>query len=65
MHSYSREETRAFTDYLNHLVAGDPDMQGKMPVNPESDDIFRLLSEGVLLCKVFEQERDVIESILF
>lgn len=48
-HSYSLEERRAFAEYLNQLLADDPDLRGSLPLNPNSDDLFRVASQGLLL----------------
>ena len=52
LHSYSHEEVRAFTEYINAQLSGDPDLQGDLPINPDSGDLFRVASKGVLLCKM-------------
>jgi hypothetical protein len=52
-HSYSLEERRAFSEYLNQLLADDPDLKSVLPLNPNSDDLFRIASQGLLLWFVF------------
>eukprot|EP01122_Echinamoeba_exundans_P003462 TRINITY_DN1355_c0_g1_i2.p1 TRINITY_DN1355_c0_g1~~TRINITY_DN1355_c0_g1_i2.p1 ORF type:complete len:703 (-),score=225.91 TRINITY_DN1355_c0_g1_i2:487-2595(-) len=54
-HSYSLEERRAFSEYLNQLLADDPDLKSVLPLNPNSDDLFRVASQGLLLCKLINK----------
>jgi hypothetical protein len=49
MHSYSHEEVRAFSEYLNRSLKDDPDMKNDLPLNPQSGDLFRVAAKGVLL----------------
>jgi hypothetical protein len=48
-HSYSVEECRAFSDYINQLLKDDPDLQDSLPLNPYSEDLFKVTSKGLLL----------------
>jgi len=36
---------------MNHILADDPDLRGIIPINPASDDIFKLVGSTTLLCK--------------
>lgn len=46
---YSAEETRSFSDYINGVLKDDPDLAGSLPLNPQSDDLFNVASQGILL----------------
>lgn len=48
-HSYSKEECRGFVNYVNEWVQGDPDLQGLLPINPNSEDVFRVMGTTCLL----------------
>ncbi|KAL6067230.1 fimbrin [Balamuthia mandrillaris] len=54
-HSYSQEEKRAFTIHINNLLKDDPDLQDVLPMDPESKDLFEVVSKGVLLCKLINR----------
>jgi len=45
------DEIRSFAEHLNAELAHDPWLAGKLPVNPDSDDIFRVTAESVMLCR--------------
>jgi len=45
--SFSQSEKRGYIDYINQDLAGDPDIPA-LPVSLESDDIFTVISEGIL-----------------
>jgi hypothetical protein len=49
-HSYSVEETEAFTEFINMQLKGDKDVADLLPVKPSS--LFEACSDGVLLCKL-------------
>jgi len=51
-HSYSKEETRGFVNYINEWVQNDPDLRGILPINPDSEDVFRAIGSTCLLCKL-------------
>lgn len=50
-HSYSHEERRSFVDYINYILRDDPDLKGVIPIDKESDQIFKEVRNGLLLCK--------------
>jgi hypothetical protein len=39
IHSYSDEEKRAFTSHINHTLAKDPHVGGRLPMNTESEQV--------------------------
>ncbi len=49
VHSYSFEERRSFTEYINQLLKDDPDLRDVLPLNPNSNDLFSACSRGLLL----------------
>ena len=51
-HTYSNEEKIAFCDHINSTLGADVDCEGLLPLNPESDDLFQKVSNGVLLIKL-------------
>jgi hypothetical protein len=48
-HSYTAGEKRAFCIRTNQLLAGDPDLQDMLPMDPDSKDLFDVVSKGILL----------------
>lgn len=50
-HSYSYEERRSFVDYINFVLRDDPDLKHLIPIDKESDQIFKDVQSGLLLCK--------------
>lgn len=51
VHSYSEEETSAFTEHINNCLHHDKDVAPLLPMNPV-DGLFRSVSDGILLCKL-------------
>lgn len=49
-HSYSEQELRAFTDYINSLLANDPALRSVLPM--KGTELFTVITESVLLCKL-------------
>eukprot|EP01087_Luapelamoeba_hula_P001000 TRINITY_DN1075_c0_g1_i3.p1 TRINITY_DN1075_c0_g1~~TRINITY_DN1075_c0_g1_i3.p1 ORF type:complete len:1050 (-),score=333.21 TRINITY_DN1075_c0_g1_i3:60-3209(-) len=56
-HSYSTEETRAFSEHINELLRDDSELAGFLPINPNSNDLFQAIKEGYLLCKLINKIR--------
>jgi hypothetical protein len=42
----------AFAEYINSILAGDKDLEGIIPVNTETNDLFKALASGVVFCKL-------------
>ena len=46
----------AFSEYINSVLSGPgPDGKGGvagLPLDPKTDDLFRVVAEGVLLCRL-------------
>lgn len=51
-HSYLVEERICFTKLINSILEKDQDVSGIIPINPESDDVFHALEDGVILSKL-------------
>lgn len=52
-HSYSEEETQAFSEHINFCLQLDPVLQGRhLPLIPDSMDLFAKCNDGLLLCKL-------------
>ena len=41
-----------FTKLINYILIEDADVQGILPINPENDDVFHSLEDGVILSKL-------------
>lgn len=50
--TFSEEERSAYVRVINTVLKSDPDCQKYLPINPDSMDVFLLLKDGVLLCKL-------------
>ncbi|XP_035872681.1 plastin-3 isoform X2 [Phyllostomus discolor] len=51
-HSYSEEEKYAFVNWINKALENDPDCRHVIPMNPNTDDLFKAVSDGIVLCKM-------------
>ncbi|KAG7388811.1 phospholipid scramblase 1 [Phytophthora boehmeriae] len=51
LHSYSEEETVAFTQHINNCLSTDKDVASLMPISMDAG-LFRSVCDGVLLCKL-------------
>ncbi|XP_041431006.1 plastin-3 isoform X1 [Xenopus laevis] len=51
-HSYSEEEKYAFVNWINKALETDPDSMHVLPMNPNTNDLFRTLGDGIVLCKM-------------
>jgi len=54
-HTYSLAEKRSYCDFINDELKDDPDLSAFLPMDPTSDDLFNVISKGVLLCKLINQ----------
>lgn len=48
-HSFSNEERRSFADIISFNHKNDPDLSDIIPINPETDDLFTAVGNGILL----------------
>ncbi|TMW68138.1 hypothetical protein Poli38472_007810 [Pythium oligandrum] len=51
VHSYSEEETAAFTEHITNCLHHDKDLSAVFPIRAK-DGLFRAVSDGVVLCKL-------------
>uniref|UniRef100_A0A8C4VSJ7 Plastin-3 n=1 Tax=Gopherus evgoodei TaxID=1825980 RepID=A0A8C4VSJ7_9SAUR len=51
-HSYSEEEKYAFVNWINKALENDPDCRHVIPMNPNTDDLFKAVRDGIVLCKM-------------
>uniref|UniRef100_A0A1A8G3W9 Plastin-3 n=1 Tax=Nothobranchius korthausae TaxID=1143690 RepID=A0A1A8G3W9_9TELE len=51
-HSYSEEERYAFVNWINTALEKDPDCQHVLAMDPNTDDLFTALGDGIVLCKM-------------
>lgn len=57
-HSYLVEERICFTNLANHILKDDEEVKEIVPINPESDDLFHSLEDGIILCKLINAAAD-------
>lgn len=51
-HSYSEEEKYAFVNWINKALENEPDCQHVLPMNPNTNDLFKAVGDGIVLCKM-------------
>ncbi|XP_029462363.1 plastin-3 [Rhinatrema bivittatum] len=51
-HSYSEEEKYAFVNWINKALENDPDCQHVLQMNPNTNDLFKAVGDGIVLCKM-------------
>ncbi|XP_075429246.1 LOW QUALITY PROTEIN: plastin-3 [Ascaphus truei] len=51
-HSYSEEEKYAFVNWINKALENDPDCKHVIPMNPNTNDLFKAVGDGIVLCKM-------------
>ncbi|OCT95586.1 plastin-2 [Xenopus laevis] len=51
-HSYSEEEKYAFVNWVNKALEKDQDCKHVIPMNPDTDDLFKAVGDGIVLCKM-------------
>ncbi|XP_056599644.1 plastin-1 [Triplophysa dalaica] len=62
-HSYSDEEKVAFVNWINKALAKDPDCEHLIPMNPETDSLFKSVKDGIFLCKMINlSQPDTIDE---
>ncbi|CAH0482934.1 unnamed protein product [Peronospora belbahrii] len=54
LHSYSEEETVAFTEHINNTLQADKDVAYLMPISVDAG-LFRTVCDGVVLCKLINK----------
>uniref|UniRef100_A0A665TU34 Lymphocyte cytosolic protein 1 (L-plastin) n=1 Tax=Echeneis naucrates TaxID=173247 RepID=A0A665TU34_ECHNA len=51
-HSYSEEEKVAFVNWINKALEKDADCKHVLPMDPNSDELFTAMGDGIVLCKM-------------
>ncbi|XP_034741116.1 plastin-2 [Etheostoma cragini] len=51
-HSYSEEEKVAFVNWINKALEKDADCKHVLPMDPNSDDLFTAMGDGIVFCKM-------------
>lgn len=51
-HSYLVEEKLCFAKLVNEFLKNDADLTEVIPLNPESDDLFHSMEDGIVLSKL-------------
>lgn len=51
-HSYLIEERICFAKLINEMLGHDEDVKEVIPINPENDDMFHAMEDGIVLCKL-------------
>uniref|UniRef100_A0A8D0D664 Lymphocyte cytosolic protein 1 (L-plastin) n=1 Tax=Sander lucioperca TaxID=283035 RepID=A0A8D0D664_SANLU len=51
-HSYSEEEKVAFVNWINKALEKDEDCKHVLPMDPNSDDLFTAMGDGIVFCKM-------------
>lgn len=49
-HSYSEEEKVSFVEHINSVLEDNPLTKNILPINPDTDDLFKKCKDGLLLC---------------
>ena len=50
--TFSNEERSAFSKVVTQCLIKDPDCKKYFPIDPETNDVFKILCDGVVLCKL-------------
>ncbi|EEB07961.1 fimbrin [Schizosaccharomyces japonicus yFS275] len=51
-HTINEEERREFIKHVNSVLAGDPDLQDRIPINTETFEFFDQCKDGLVLSKL-------------
>jgi len=49
-HSFSEEEKVSFVEHINSSLSSSPLLKGRLPINPDNNDLFGACKDGLLLC---------------
>ncbi|KAG9343521.1 hypothetical protein JZ751_013687 [Albula glossodonta] len=62
-HSYSDEEKVAFVNWINKALKDDPDCKHLVPMDPDTESLFKSVKDGILLCKMINlSQPDTIDE---
>ena len=64
--TFSEEERAAYVKVINSSLADDPVCKKYLPIDPESNEVFDRIKNGVLLCKLINkaQEGTIDERVI-
>lgn len=51
-HSYLVEEKICFAKLINVILKDDEEVKELIPINPDNDDVFHVLEDGIVLSKL-------------
>ncbi|WZZ39190.1 hypothetical protein YC2023_035449 [Brassica napus] len=51
LHTINQSEKGSFVHHINRYLGDDPFLRQFLPLDPDSDDLYELVKDGVLLCK--------------
>lgn len=51
-HSVRQEEQAAFSNWINIKLENDPDLKHILPLDPNGDNLYEAIKDGILLCKI-------------
>jgi hypothetical protein len=49
LHTYTEEERSALVEHINNVLLDDETLQGRIPIDPNNDDIFSSVQDGLIL----------------
>ncbi|XWS76003.1 hypothetical protein CRYUN_Cryun01aG0140200 [Craigia yunnanensis] len=52
LHTISESEKASYVAHINNYLAQDGFLNKHLPINPSSNDLFEIVKDGVLLCKL-------------
>jgi plastin-1 len=60
---YSDKEKNRYAKLINKALKDDPDCGGRIPIDPETDELYDKIKDGVILCKLVNKcEPDTINE---
>lgn len=52
LHTISESEKASYVEHINNYLVGDEFLKRIIPIDPQTDDLFEIAKDGVLLCKL-------------
>ncbi|XP_073357488.1 fimbrin-5-like [Aegilops tauschii subsp. strangulata] len=52
LHVINESEKTSYVNHINNFLGDDPFLKNFLPLDPTSNDLFNLIGDGVLLCKL-------------
>ncbi|KAF2581708.1 hypothetical protein F2Q70_00007962 [Brassica cretica] len=62
LHTINQSEKGSFVHHINRYLGDDPFLRQFLPLDPDSDDLYELVKDGVLLCVVNIGTQDLAEG---